>query len=637
MAKKSKLNLINDNLTWSADRRYKVNSVASLNGEDYQNITGKNSSPDLLIDWQKSESITVDQTIIDGSTNAVSGNAVYDGLNAKAKRERIISKVEINNTVPFRFFGDSYTEGYDASDRTKTSFAQIIKTTLGLTNYLNSGTSGVGSIYTASVNNNIIPSVNKNYVASVMVGFNDIFTQGTDPRILKQIGNSYRSILANHFLSSAVAGNNVAITYSGAWSDVTSTTFGGKAVNLSGLAKTTNSIGATATYSFTGDNLVIGTKATDETILLDSFTVTIDGVNKGTFNFNNQRVFFNDEPAPLSGHEAMSVVKFNDIGSGAHTVVITKGSNASASLVIDYIGIMASPFGTNPIVISDIPIMNDTTINNAFVEHGAVVNRDFIQQCNDVIYNEILSFQGYPIAYCQTNLFFDPFDNQIAVDGTHPNDKGHQRIAEAILAQLSPAYKLIESQTLATNPLLSGSVSISGGNEVILSNISRVSLPDANTLLKFGVHGLSNIQSGSTNYPLAQAGGGIRYVRSDSSAFSHFEFWKENSVTDALYFRTGSGTSTFNPWKIVASTSDLLVKANLSGNNTFTGNQTFSGDITANTLKLTGYTVATLPTGSIGMTAYVTNALSPVSLAAVVGGGAVVVRVFYNGVTWIVQ
>lgn len=41
MAKKSKLNLINDDLTWNADRRYKVNSVVQLNGEDYQNITRK--------------------------------------------------------------------------------------------------------------------------------------------------------------------------------------------------------------------------------------------------------------------------------------------------------------------------------------------------------------------------------------------------------------------------------------------------------------------------------------------------------------------------------------------------------------------------------------------------------------------
>ena len=41
MAKKSKLNLINDDLIWNANRRYKINSVVDFNGVNYQNITGK--------------------------------------------------------------------------------------------------------------------------------------------------------------------------------------------------------------------------------------------------------------------------------------------------------------------------------------------------------------------------------------------------------------------------------------------------------------------------------------------------------------------------------------------------------------------------------------------------------------------
>jgi hypothetical protein len=52
-------------------------------------------------------------------------------------------------------------------------------------------------------------------------------------------------------------------------------------------------------------------------------------------------------------------------------------------------------------------------------------------------------------------------------------------------------------------------------------------------------------------------------------------------------------------------------------------------------LVLKGYTVATLPTGVIGMTAYVTDALAPTFLATVVGGGAVVTPVFYNGTNWV--
>lgn len=52
-------------------------------------------------------------------------------------------------------------------------------------------------------------------------------------------------------------------------------------------------------------------------------------------------------------------------------------------------------------------------------------------------------------------------------------------------------------------------------------------------------------------------------------------------------------------------------------------------------LRLKGYTVATLPAGTVGDNAYVTDALAPTFLAAVVGGGAVVTPVFFNGSAWV--
>ena len=54
-------------------------------------------------------------------------------------------------------------------------------------------------------------------------------------------------------------------------------------------------------------------------------------------------------------------------------------------------------------------------------------------------------------------------------------------------------------------------------------------------------------------------------------------------------------------------------------------------------LHTRGYTVGTLPSNpSTGDRVYVTDALVPVILSAVAGGGAVVVPVFYNGTIWIV-
>jgi hypothetical protein len=61
------------------------------------------------------------------------------------------------------------------------------------------------------------------------------------------------------------------------------------------------------------------------------------------------------------------------------------------------------------------------------------------------------------------------------------------------------------------------------------------------------------------------------------------------------------------------------------------GNSIFSGPV-----RLKGYTVATLPAGVLGNTAFVTDALAPALGANVVGGGAINAMVWYNGANWTV-
>jgi len=65
------------------------------------------------------------------------------------------------------------------------------------------------------------------------------------------------------------------------------------------------------------------------------------------------------------------------------------------------------------------------------------------------------------------------------------------------------------------------------------------------------------------------------------------------------------------------------------------------GELTAPKITMTGtielksYTVATLPTGVEGATAYVTDAIAPIYLGALTGGGTVKCPVFYNGTIWV--
>jgi hypothetical protein len=62
----------------------------------------------------------------------------------------------------------------------------------------------------------------------------------------------------------------------------------------------------------------------------------------------------------------------------------------------------------------------------------------------------------------------------------------------------------------------------------------------------------------------------------------------------------------------------------------------FSDKVSVNNpVNLKGYTVATLPTGVQGDFCYVTDATAPTYLATVVGGGAVVTPVFYDGTNWV--
>jgi len=61
-----------------------------------------------------------------------------------------------------------------------------------------------------------------------------------------------------------------------------------------------------------------------------------------------------------------------------------------------------------------------------------------------------------------------------------------------------------------------------------------------------------------------------------------------------------------------------------------------TGAISATTtIETGGYTVATLPAGTVGQRAYVTDALTPVYNTALTGGGAVRIPVFRNATVWV--
>jgi hypothetical protein len=60
-----------------------------------------------------------------------------------------------------------------------------------------------------------------------------------------------------------------------------------------------------------------------------------------------------------------------------------------------------------------------------------------------------------------------------------------------------------------------------------------------------------------------------------------------------------------------------------------------AGVAMATSFRLNSYTVATLPAGTQGDTAFVTDALNPTYLGTLTGGGTTVTPVFYDGKNWV--
>ena len=98
----------------------------------------------------------------------------------------------------------------------------------------------------------------------------------------------------------------------------------------------------------------------------------------------------------------------------------------------------------------------------------------------------------------------------------------------------------------------------------------------------------------------------------------------------ALLISAGAVTNTTNGY-------GLTVNAPTGATNNYAAQFLGGTTIFGAPARLKNYTVATLPAGVQGDTAYVTDALAPVWGATVAGGGAVVIPVFYNGANWIVD
>jgi len=197
-------------------------------------------------------------------------------------------------------------------------------------------------------------------------------------------------------------------------------------------------------------------------------------------------------------------------------------------------------------------------------------------------------------------------------------------------ADQTPALNLTQVQALALINVVIASVNGFAGTVTTANNVATVTLKTTVTgIIKGDGTSLLPAVSG-TDYAPPTSGGSILYGNG-SGGFSNvtigtglsFTGGSLSNILPMVYPSAGIPNSTGSAW----GTSYAVTG---TGNVVLDNKPTIKEPIVGS-----GYTVATLPTGTIGMRTYVTDALAPVFLGALTGGGAIKAPAFHNGTAWV--
>jgi hypothetical protein len=162
------------------------------------------------------------------------------------------------------------------------------------------------------------------------------------------------------------------------------------------------------------------------------------------------------------------------------------------------------------------------------------------------------------------------------------------------------------------------------------------------TMLGSGTMKLKN-GSSSTAIPSAAPELAIRNTNNTASNSEAISFINSNSsgagaqimVLNGTQTASNSGTIVFVTYNAGTAAEAMRID---NSQNVAIGTTTTAGKLNvAGTIKTLGYTVSTLPAGTVGMFSYVTDQLTTCAVAgaALTGGGAVTCPVFYNGAAWV--
>lgn len=177
------------------------------------------------------------------------------------------------------------------------------------------------------------------------------------------------------------------------------------------------------------------------------------------------------------------------------------------------------------------------------------------------------------------------------------------------------------SGNVGIGPVTYGALS-SGANNVSIGNTGAATLTTGSDNTLIGKS--ADVSTGAASFRTAIGSGAV--VSTDNQIVLGRSAGQESVLIPGAATVTGK----INSADTTDSTSGATGSIQTSG-----GIGAAKAIVAGTTVRTGGYTVATLPAGTQGMMAYVTNALAPTFLAVLVGGGTVVTPCFYDGTNWV--
>lgn len=444
-------------------------------------------------------------------------------------------------------YGDSISMGFNATSD-PVSYSGIVGAAYGWS-VTDNGLSGT-QIQDQLVNNlsKIVSTLDQHMF---ITGYNDMRQMGTDST--KQA--TYQACLYASALYLATPHDQKVRSR-----DSTKITFTGTPTNsgiLGGAFWKSLGISGTATFTVPGTILYIVCAKDNTATAGKTVQVSVDGVDKGTFNCNNGTV-------TQSGTiYSAFVIRIDSLSAGSHTVVLTAGTGGAWFGFATGNGYV-KPAIAPPVYLGNCLSMTTTgyaTGSAGFTNGSATAVAQFNTRIQDVV--TILRDDGLTnVQYCDISSAYIP-STMVDTDHVHPTDAGHAAIGEKFLTYTTPEISRV---TAGTRTVLTGdrfvprdftSDLFCNGTTSIVSittvaaqnNLTAVTMAGWINIRGYGENGVGRIFSkGSGQSPRCR-------ISTRALSVNAFEFVSQRTVGSSGNWRTDVNTILPYRWYFVAATS----------------------------------------------------------------------------------